>query len=173
MPANPSVRPDLYNCEGCEGLAERDPAKLGPSAEVAGPTEAGERMIVTGVVRSADTGEPMPRVIIYAYQTDAMGLYSRGTPESEWSRRHGLLRGWVKTGVDGRYAFHTIKPAPYPDQTMPAHIHLTIGEPGKQPYYIDDVVFDGEAYVDAKYRAAQELRGGSGITRLSRASDGI
>ncbi len=171
-PATRRVRPGLYNCEGCEGLAERDPAKLGPSAQMAGPAEAGDRLVVTGIVRSAETGEPVPGVIIYAYQTDAAGLYSRGTPETEWSRRHGLLRGWVKTGTDGRYTFRTIKPAPYPNQTMPAHVHLTVGEPAKQPYYIDDVVFEDEAFVDARYRAAQELRGGSGITLLSRRPDG-
>jgi protocatechuate 3,4-dioxygenase beta subunit len=79
----------------------------------------------------------------------------------------------VRTGADGRYRFDTIKPAPYPDMTMPAHIHLMIGEPGRRPYYVDDVVFDGEFGVTERYRAAQELRGGSGIVALSRSPQGV
>lgn len=167
-----AARADLYACEGCEGLAERDPAMLGPEARMAPPGEKGEPLIITGIVRAAETGAPVSGVIVYAYQTDADGLYSRGTPETEWSLRHGLLRGWARTGTDGRYTFRTIKPAPYPNNTMPAHIHLTIDEPGKPPYYIDDVVFAGEFGVTDTYRAKQELRGGSGIVTLRRDSSG-
>lgn len=134
--------------------------------------EPGEPLTVTGIVRSAEDGSPLAGVVIYAYQTDAKGYYSRGTPETEWSRRHGLLRGWAKTGVDGRYTFQTIKPAPYPGQTMPAHIHLTVGEPGRRPYYIDDIVFDGEFGVTPDYRARQEFRGGSGIVQLEKTPQG-
>jgi protocatechuate 3,4-dioxygenase beta subunit len=76
-------------------------------------------------------------------------------------------------GPDGVYTFRTIKPAPYPDMTMPAHIHLMIGEPDRRPYYIDDVVFEGEFGVTKRYRAAQEFRGGSGIVKATRAPDGV
>lgn len=167
------ARADLYACEGCEGLAERDPATLANRAQMSPPGEPGETLVVTGVVRSAGDGRPASGVVIYAYQTDAAGLYSRGTSESQWSRRHGLLRGWVKTGSDGRYTFRTIKPGPYPDASLPAHIHFTIGEPGKRAYYIDDVVFSGEFGVSPDYVARQELRGGSGIVRLRRDAQGV
>lgn len=111
-------------------------------------------------------------MVIYAHHTNAAGLYANGTPETTWSRRHGRLRGWVRSDAQGRYAFDTIKPAPYPDMTMPAHVHLFLQEPGRRAYYIDDVVFDGAFGVDAAYRARQELRGGSGIVRLGRTADG-
>jgi protocatechuate 3,4-dioxygenase, beta subunit len=114
----------------------------------------------------------VPNVVIYAYHTDAAGLYSRGTPETEWSRRHGRLRGWVRTDAAGRYLFDSVKPGPYPNDTMPAHVHLTVAEPGRRAYYIDDIVFAGEFGVTPAYRARQELRGGSGIVRLTRA-DGV
>jgi protocatechuate 3,4-dioxygenase beta subunit len=55
---------------------------------------------------------------------------------------------------------------------MPAHVHLFVGEPGRRPYYIDDVVFDGAFGVTAAYRKACELRGGNGIVRLERSGDG-
>lgn len=170
--SHPGIRQDLYNCEGCEAVAERPPLTLSPTWSLAGLDEPGERMVLSGQVRTADGSQPAAGVIIYAHQTNAAGLYANGTNATEWSRRHGRLRGWVKTGSDGRYEFLTIKPAPYPNRTMPAHIHLFVGEPGRRPYYIDDVVFDGEFGVTSAYRRAQELRGGSGIVTLRRRTDG-
>ncbi|MDF7777948.1 hypothetical protein P1X14_22015 [Sphingomonas sp. AOB5] len=159
------VRADLYDCEGCEGALER--TVTAASARIAPPGEPGEPLILAGTVIGLD-GKPAPGVVIYAYHTNAEGLYANGTPETEWSRRHGRLRGWVKTGADGRYRFETIKPAPYPDRTLPAHVHLTVLEPGRRAYWIDDIVFEGEMLVDAKYRAEREDRGGNGIVRLGR-----
>lgn len=170
--AHADPRPDLYNCEGCEAVAERNATALSAHVRLASAEEPGERMLLTGQVLTLN-GKPAPDVIVYAHHTNAQGLYANGTPETEWSRRHGRLRGWAKTGPDGLYVFDTIKPAPYPDRSMPAHVHLFIGEPGKRPYYIDDAVFDGEFGVTAAYRAKQELRGGSGIVRLTRTADGV
>ena len=167
------VRADLYNCEGCEAVAETDPDSTSWLTTLAGPDEPGERMRLIGQVFAADGVTPAPGVIIYAHHTNAEGLYANGTPETIWSRRHGRLRGWVRTNGEGRFAFETIKPAPYPDMTMPAHVHLFVGEPGRRPYYIDDAVFDGEFGVDGTYRRRQELRGCSGIVRLTRAVDGV
>ncbi len=93
---------------------------------------------------------------------------SRGVPGSEASQRHGLLRGWVRTGADGRYSFDTVKPGPYPDRTVPAHVHPTVLEPGRRPYWIDDIVFEGEFGVTEQYRRASQNRGGNGIVRLTR-----
>ncbi|WP_291839079.1 hypothetical protein [Brevundimonas sp.] len=169
---NAQVRPNLYACEGCEAVSEREPSGLPPSLRLAGPNEPGERMRLTGRVLAADGAAPVEGVVIYAHHTNAAGLYANGTTETTWSRRHGRLRGWVRSDAQGRYAFDTIKPAPYPDMTMPAHVHLFLREPGRRPYYIDDVVFDGEFGVDAAYRARQEGRGGSGIVRLDRTPDG-
>lgn len=166
--SNREPRPDLYNCEGCEAVAERDPGGIPARVVLAGPAEPGERMLLEGRVVSTDGVTPVEGVVIYAHQTNAEGLYANGGPETVWSRRHGRLRGWVRTGADGRYAFETIKPAPYPSMTMPAHVHLFVGEPGRRPYYIDDVVFEGEFGVTPAYRAASELRGGDGVVRLTR-----
>ncbi|MBN8530041.1 MAG: hypothetical protein J0M36_12515 [Caulobacterales bacterium] len=165
--AAPEARRDLYVCEGCEATTERPAAQLTPSLVLAPVGTPGERMRLTGRVVAADGVTPAADVVIYAHHTNAEGLYAEGSRESEWSRRHGRLRGWVRTGADGRYVFDTIKPAPYPDMTMPAHVHLFVLEPGRRPYYVDDVVFDDEHGVDAAYRARQELRGGSGIVRLT------
>ena len=168
----PLARNDLYACEGCEAVFERDPAGLSWDVDVA-RGEPGEPLIAEGVVRRADGMTPAPGVIVYLHQTNAQGLYANGTNNNEWSRRHGRLRAWALTDAQGRYRFRTIKPAPYPDMTMPAHIHLMIGERDRRPYYVDDIVFAGEFKVDADYRARQELRGGSGIATLTRDGSGV
>jgi protocatechuate 3,4-dioxygenase beta subunit len=170
--AGEHARADLYACEGCEAVYEREAELLGWSAQVADQNEPGERLVAEGTIFAADGTTPQQGVVIYLHQTNAEGLYANGADESEWSRRNGRLRAWVRTGADGRYRFDTIKPAPYPDMTGPAHLHLMVLEPGKRPYYIDDTVFDGEFLVDQRYRARQELRGGSGIVRLSRDATG-
>ena len=167
-----SARADLYLCEGCEAAHERDPASLGWRTHIAGESEPGERMVVRGTVYQTDGATPAPGVIIYMHQTNAAGAYAGGSNESEWSRRHGRLRGWAKTDRTGLYEFATVKPAPYPGHTEPAHVHLTVLEPARRPYYIDDVVFAGEFRVDAEYRRSREERGGSGIVSLARAPDG-
>ena len=122
---------------------------------------------------AADGVTPATGVVIYAYQTNAEGLYANGVPGTEASRRHGRLRGWIVTGADGRYAFDTIKPGPYPDRTLPAHVHLTVLEPGRQPYWIDDIVFDGEFGVTDAYRRSMVNQGGNGIVRLARTPGGV
>lgn len=162
------ARADLYDCEGCEAALERPVASLPSRLGLAASDEPGERMLLAGRVLLPDGRTPAPGVVVYAHHTDAAGLYAGGRQGAQWSARHGRLRGWVTSDADGRYAFDTIKPAPYPDRSMPAHVHLYVAEPGRRPYYIDDVVFDGEFGVTPEYRARQELRAGSGIVRLAR-----
>jgi protocatechuate 3,4-dioxygenase, beta subunit len=166
------ARADLYQCEGCDGALEANAAKLGPHAQISGPAEPGEPLHIAGTVLAIDGTTPAAGVVVYAYQTNAEGLYAGGTPATEASRRHGRLRGWVKTGSDGRYSFDTIKPAPYPDDTIPAHIHFTILERGKRPYWIDDIVFDGEFGVTPQYRRSMTNKGGNGIVTAVRSDSG-
>lgn len=164
--AQPKVRRDLYNGEldylakQFSGRAEDIPARI----EIAKATEPGERMAISGRTLSWETGKPAAGVIVYVYHTDNSGLYDGGPAGT----RHARLRGWMRTGADGVFTFTSIKPKPYPDRTMPAHIHLTVLEPGKPPYWIDDIVFDGEFRVDAGYRAKAGNRGGDGIIPLKR-----
>jgi protocatechuate 3,4-dioxygenase beta subunit len=166
--AQPQVRRDLYNGE-LDYLAKEfagSADKLPASIQLSPANEPGERMSISGRCLSWQTSQTVAGVIVYAYHTDNAGSY-RGGPAGT---RHARLRGWMRTGADGVYAFNSIKPAPYPDQTMPAHIHLTVLEPGLPPYWIDDIVFDGEFKVDAAYRASAGNRGGDGIIPLRRTS---
>jgi protocatechuate 3,4-dioxygenase beta subunit len=168
--AQPAVRRDLYNGE-LDYLAKEYSGKtedIATSIEIAGAREPGERMAISGCCLSWQSGKPAAGVIVYAYHTDNQGLYDGGPKGT----RHARLRGWMRTGADGVYAFRSIKPAPYPDRSMPAHIHLTVLEPGRPPYWIDDIVFAGEFRVDDAYRAKLELRGGDGVIPL-RKTNGV
>ena len=169
----PRARPNLYQCEGCDAVFERDPATLTSTSDMASLEEPRERLIITGRVFASDGKTPVSGVIIYAYQTNDQGLYANGTPETEWSRRHGRIRGWVKTDKDGIYRFNTIKPAPYPDRPFPAHIHLTVLEDGMRPYWIDDIVFEGEFGVTPQYKQKMTHQGGDGVSVLTTTRDGI
>ncbi|URW75495.1 hypothetical protein M9980_13325 [Sphingomonas donggukensis] len=162
------ARADLYDCEGCEAALEGAPAALRSRTTLGGASEPGERMLLMGRVLRPDGRTPAPGVVVYAHHTNAAGLYAGGHRGATWSARHGRLRGWVVSAADGGYAFDTIKPAPYPDRSMPAHVHLYIAEPGRRPYYIDDVVFAGEFRVDDSYRRRMPLRGGNGIVPVIR-----
>jgi protocatechuate 3,4-dioxygenase beta subunit len=93
-------------------------AKLPPRVQIAPPNEPGQRLVITGHVFGAD-GKPR-RVMLYAYHTDARGLYRPdGSVQGE-----PRLRGTLLTAPDGSYEIDTIKPAPYPHRNIPAHIHV-------------------------------------------------
>lgn len=159
-------------CEGCGEVFNGMPEVLADSAVIAPPGEPGERMTIRGAVRRAD-GSAAPGVIVYAYHTDAKGVYP---PEAVGERRaseHGRLRGWVRTGPDGRYAFSTIRPMGYPNGRAPQHVHMHVIEPGRCTYYIDDVMFLDDPRVPAEeLRRHARGRGGAAILRPERASAG-
>jgi protocatechuate 3,4-dioxygenase beta subunit len=164
----PQVRPDLYNGE-LDYLAKEFPGRaedLSASIEIAGASEPGERMAISGRCLHWQNGKPAAGVIVYAYHTDHNGSYAGGPRGT----RHARLRGWMRTAADGIYSFRSIKPAPYPDRTMPAHIHFIVLEPDRRPYWIDDIVFAGEFRVDDAYRASLDLRGGDGVIPLRKTS---
>lgn len=79
--------------------------------------EPGEKMIVTGRVFESNGKTPVADAEILVYQTDANGYYREG------DKRIG---GIMFTNHDGRYEYHTIKPAPYPGGTNPAHVHYKV-----------------------------------------------
>lgn len=129
--------------------------------------ESNDRILIAGTVFKSDGQAPAPDVTLYYYHTDDKGIYADREGLNPRARRHGYIRGWVKTGPDGKYAIHTARPAPYPTWTEPAHVHVTIKEPGMIPYWIDAFVFEDDKFVTAEYRKSQGNRGGSGILTLA------
>ncbi|HEV7378068.1 MAG TPA: hypothetical protein VGN95_25530 [Pyrinomonadaceae bacterium] len=160
-------------CDGCEGIYEGLPQQLSWQTAIASATEPGERMEISGIIYQVDGKTPAPNVILYVYHTDAKGYYSPSSNAANLARRHGHLRGWLKTGSKGEYKFTTTRPAPYPGTDIPAHIHPIVKEPDRNEYYIDEYVFDDDPLLTHQKRSKLENRGGSGIIHLAKGNDGV
>ena len=160
-------------CDGCEGIYEGMPSQLSWETTIAADSEPGERLEISGLLLRPDGKTPAPDVILYVYHTDARGYYSPAPDATGLTRRHGHLRGWMKTNALGQYTFRTIKPTPYPNRNIPAHIHPIVKEPDKHEYYIDEYRFDDDPLLTAEERSRAENRGGSGIIHLAKSSTGL
>ncbi|WP_421976095.1 intradiol ring-cleavage dioxygenase [Roseivirga seohaensis] len=152
-------------CEGCEAIFEYGNKKL-TSIDTLPEFQNNEpKLRITGTVLKKDGKTPAENVIIYIYHTNRKGIYETKGDETGWAKRHGFIRGWVKTGKDGKYTFYTFRPAAYPDGSEPEHIHITVKEPGKNEYYLDSYFFDDDPILTQNLRDKLNDRGGSGIMK--------
>lgn len=99
------------------------PKNVASTARLAPAGEPGTPLVVRGRILQSDN-KPAANVVVFAYQTDARGVYNHD------NRRGWRLRGWARTDAQGRFEFHTIRPASYPNSRIAAHIHLTVEGPG-------------------------------------------
>ncbi len=98
-PATATSRPALY------------PASIDLTLE----DEAGERLIISGVIVADNSETPVAGAIMTIWHVDNNGEYGR-------------FRGELQTDAHGRYEFRTIMPSPYQveDTTRAAHIHYSV-----------------------------------------------
>jgi len=162
-------------CEGCEAALQGIPADIPTSARIARPDEPGEPMRITGVVRHSD-GTPAPGSVIYAYHTNAGGIYPKGDAfRGQAAFRHGTLRAWARSDDEGRYRFDTIRPGGYPNSSISEHVHMHVIEPGRCTYYIDSIVFtdDPRLSQEEAVERRRRARGGNGVVTPHRDEDGV
>lgn len=161
-------------CEGCEAIYESAIPfdQLNSIDTLPDFNEDGPKIEISGTIFQSDGKTPAAGTIMYLYHTDQNGLYSGGSDESVWSKRHGYIRGWLKSDSNGFYKFYTLVPASYPNTTIQKHIHPTIKEPGKTAYWIDDFVFDDDPFLIDKERKKKYPVAGSGVL-AARKQDGI
>ncbi|HRD57433.1 MAG TPA: hypothetical protein PK504_05260 [Ferruginibacter sp.] len=157
-------------CEGCEAIYESSIAfeKLPAADTMPGFNADGIKIFISGKLLKADGKTPAANVIVYLHQTNAAGIYATIGNEKGWGKRHGYMRNWLKTDVNGNYAFCTIRPGSYPNSNNPQHIHITIKEPGKKEYWIDEFLFDDDPLLTKEARQNLQNRGGSGIIHLQK-----
>ncbi len=160
------ISPEIYcNSEPCS-----DASDTSSSVTVASANEHGLRLVITGTIYKSDGKTPLAGAVMYLYQTDASGVYSRGTNSS----RNPRLKGSLKTGADGRYEIRTIKPGSYPGSRNPAHIHATLTPPGGKGRWIDEFLFDGNPFL--KKEDYQKFAGKgtfSSIMKVDKGNDGV
>jgi protocatechuate 3,4-dioxygenase, beta subunit len=152
-------------CEGCEAVLAYGAAKLNAVDTLPDFKDEGPKMLVTGTVYKPDGKTPATDVIVYVYHTNQAGIYPKRGNEDNVSQRHGYIRGWIKTGKDGRYAFYTLRPAAYPGREIPEHIHAIVKEEGRTAYFIDDYLFDDDPILTTSERQRQRKVGGNGIVK--------
>jgi protocatechuate 3,4-dioxygenase, beta subunit len=157
-----AARAQPHDMDPPRGRALEWRARLAPAGE------PGEPLILQGTLYAPDGRTPARGVTLYAYHTDATGLYS-ATPG-------GLprLRGWMVTDAAGRYELRSIRPAAYPGRSIPAHIHFNAWGAGYPRQWFEQLEFEGDALVTAE-RADQSRRLGrfGNVQPITRGADHI
>ena len=167
------IRTLVGNCEGCEAVFEYSARQLSTVDTLPDFNEEGTRINVKGTVYKPDGITPAGDVILYIYHTNQDGTYESRENAKGYGKKHGYIRGWVKTGKNGKYSFYTQRPGSYPSGNEPAHIHLTIAEPNGRYYWLGSYHFADDPLLTRQESSPSDPRGGSsGLLNLEN-KDGI
>jgi protocatechuate 3,4-dioxygenase beta subunit len=153
-------------CEGCEAIHECPVPFAQLPARVTLPDfkNDGPAIELSGIVYERDGMTPAKDVVLYVYHTDRTGIYPTSGNEKGWAKRHGYIRGWVKTDEHGFYHIMTLRPAAYPERNAAEHIHITVKEPAYNEYYLDEFLFADDPLLP---KSPAEQRGGNGVVTLT------
>ena len=144
------------------------PANLSWQATIAPADEPGKRLVVSGQVFAPDGTTPVAGITVYAYHTDATGHYTK-----TGALRPPRLQGWAKTDAEGRFEFHTIRPAAYPGRTIPAHVHFILWGAGYPRQWTEELRFEGDPFVTREIVAEAAAAGKfAAVVPLQRGADG-
>ncbi len=118
----------------------------------------GPVLLAEGVIRDTD-GNPIAGAELDIWQTAPNGLYASQDEEQDTYSFHGLMT----TGVDGRYAFTTVKPVEYTVPSdgpvgdilracgrhpwRPSHLHYIVKAPGYRSL-VTEIFPDDDPYLD-------------------------
>ena len=132
-------------------VGERD-ADLLTNCSAPGESAIGQRIVVGGRLLDGG-GHPVPGALIEVWQANAGGRYLH--------RRDGYLApldpnfggcGRCLTDEEGRYAFRTVRPGPYPwpnraNDWRPAHIHLSVFGAAFAQRLVTQLYFEGDPLI--------------------------
>lgn len=150
----------IGSCEGCEAVLEYGDEKLNAIDTLPGFETADRQLRLSGTIYEADGETPAEGVVLYIHHTNAEGIYPTTGDEENWATRHGYIRGWIKTGQDGKFTFYTQVPGSYPTGNNPAHIHPYLLEPNGKYYWLETYFFEGDPLLKAEHME-EDPRGGS------------
>lgn len=157
---------DMEYIRALERAQAQRPKTLTPVGRIAPESEPGTPLVIHGRLFNQDGASPLAGAIVFAYHTDRHGLYHRsGEPAHTWR-----LRGWAKTGADGRFELHTIRPAAYPSSTVPAHVHFAVFTTGER-FHAGELRFADDPLVTAAEREASNRAGDFGEVRPVRLAE--
>ena len=138
-------------------------------------SEPGQKLVVTGTVRDA-AGKAIAGALLHVFQTDAQGHYAR---ERVMDEPHARLFEFIRTGVDGRYEFSTIRPGGYPGRPdrqgeqwrIPSHVHFEIDAAGFAHRGFQ-MVFDDDPRM-TPYWHDWARKGRHPVVKVTHGSDGV
>jgi protocatechuate 3,4-dioxygenase beta subunit len=160
---------DVEYMQALERAQKMKPARVGSVSRIAPASEPGSPLVINGRVFKADGRTAAPGVTVFAYHTDANGLYDvRSAGPHSWR-----LKGWAVTDAEGRFTFQTIRPASYPNSTIAQHVHLTLEGPGVNGRFSTEIEFDDDPKVTAGQRAASRAAGIFGVIRPVTKRNGV
>ncbi len=117
-----------------------------------GQSAIGQRILLTGRVLDED-GRPVPNTLVEIWQANAGGRY-RHKNDSYLAPLDDNFGGCGRmlSAADGRYAFKTILPAPYPwpngpNSWRPAHIHFSVFGHAFAQRLITQCYFEGDPLI--------------------------
>jgi protocatechuate 3,4-dioxygenase beta subunit len=168
--AAPNEAQDREFVRAYERAQAAKPADVGSASRIAPENEPGTPLVINGRVYQADGRTPAGAgITVFAYQTDSQGLYDvpSAGPHS-WR-----LKGWAVTDAEGRFTFHTIRPASYPNATVPQHVHLHLEGPHLPRRWTTELEFDDDPKVNARRREASRQAGMFGGVRPVTQRDGV
>jgi protocatechuate 3,4-dioxygenase, beta subunit len=153
-------------CEDCELIYECPESfeELNATDTLPGFDGPGPKIGISGTIYRRDGKTPASNVILYVYHTDQQGIYPK---KGNGKGQHGYIRGWIKTGADGKYTFYTLVPASYPNSRNPQHIHPIIKEEGKTAYWIDEFHFDSDPLLPDSERTRANPVAGGGVLKTT------
>jgi protocatechuate 3,4-dioxygenase beta subunit len=166
----PSYPPTLSGGAPCGSCIAPD--KLAWKTVIPPEKEPGEPLVISGKIFQPGGTTPAEGMVLFVYHTDVTGYYNEKDDAS-----HPRLKGWMKSGADGKYEFRTIKPGAYPHRATPAHIHAHVYGPGYSERSIEDYWFEGDPRINEK--ELKNARGDQGgdpfvvIIPLKRDGEGV
>lgn len=103
---------------------------------------------------------------MYIYHTGMDGEYGKDS--------HGgpIYRAWMKTDAQGRYEYETFRPAPYPGDQIPAHIHVQFWSASVPHQYADDLMFADDPRLRPNLKEASAKAGEFAFIVTPRLEDG-
>lgn len=123
------------------------------------PEEPGTRLTLKGSVID-QSGNPLAGARVYVYQTSAKGWYSDRAAHvsgNSGDQKHARLFGYVIADTQGTFEVKTIRPAGYPQSTLPAHIHVEVkSAPEDNRALVTEVQFSDDPRLTPEARQRSE-----------------
>lgn len=148
---------------------ESRPSTMTSGGRIAGESEPGKPLIIHGQVFEPD-GTPADGVVVHAYHRDRDGFDFGPDDDSLTTWR---LQGWVETDAEGRFEFHTIRPAPDHLGREGAHIHFTLESNDYGRQWAPTVYFADDPLVSSDQRRRSREAGEFGWVQEVETNNGV